>query len=98
MTDLWNFVINRPEDLQPFFDLLVEFNHPNAVCVQKLIEEGRFPWYDDSSNSWDWDVGSYLNTRSNNQLPSSTFKKPGWYEFHTATEAVWAVVNAGRFR
>lgn len=112
----WEFEINEFADLQPFFDLLQEWGHPNVNVVSKLIENSRFPKKQKTTKiqenrflasipvHWYWRVLSvvYLNSgkRNNHYLPmgSLMWVSFGTLRFSSATEAIWAVVNAGKYK
>lgn len=48
----WEFVIEKPEDLVPFHDLLLDHVHPGARAVKWLIEAGKFPSTNDGGSWW----------------------------------------------
>lgn len=93
----WEFVISRPEDMGPFADLLEEVGHPGDRVARHLANTGKFPLL--SGWVWQWHVCTMSSPdKLAHELPSDS---QGGYcgvrEFYTATEAVWAVINAGRY-
>lgn len=102
----WEFVINKPSDLPVFADLLADHRHPGEAVVRHLIANKRFPvrttirrlvaWYVLSTNHPE-------QIRYRSSLPKGSLAAeydtvlPRQYDYFTRTEAIWAVVNAGKY-
>ncbi len=106
----WEFLINEPADLLPFHDLLEEWGHPGAEVVKHLIKNKKFPSRVGYTLRGNWGVywGWLLEEKDPGMarvLPIKYFCAPcgedgenGEHTFFTATEAIWWVINAGKYK
>lgn len=104
----WEFVIESPEDLGPFRDLLLDHGHPGSGGVTWLITEGKFPLQVSHQQgvdvfvSWRWDA----DWSHEEGITEHWVFKPKQYVFRfqqsrsfwSCTEAVWGVINARLYR
>ncbi len=98
----WEFIIEKPEDLPVFADLLEDWDHPGVGVVRGMIRDGKWPWTDVGNRT---DKGCYWfihaelrSTEHPNHLPMGSLASREWCKYYTLTEAIWAVVNAGKYR
>lgn len=100
----WDFTISVRGDLPVFADCLEEVGHPGAKIVRALAVDGKFPTCITRPPAhpyacWAWDVSCSIAMSDNepHKLPLWSLRGSGRTEFFSPTEAVWAVVNAGRY-
>jgi len=105
--NFWDFEIRSPRDLPVFADLLADWGHPGEAIVRHLIVNKKFPcpvpasdhrFRDNVGNRivcWYWCIGP---SKLGFFLPGKAFYGVGKSYYYTATEAIWAVIQAGKYK
>jgi len=95
----WEVIIEEPQDMYILADVLHDWNHPGEEIVRDLITRGRFPFVDEDRR-WSWCV-SYEGVEfgyGSQDLEEGELAYLYNHFYFTATEAVWAVINAGIYK
>lgn len=95
---LEDFIIETPEDLQLFADMLNDYGHPGEEIVRWLIAERRWPiavrhdkvyWFSEASSVW---FRTMADAGMEHWLPFDTLPLALNY-YSSITESVWAIIE-----